>query len=69
VHDLNLAAAYADEIVVMSRGRIVARGNASSVLRDDLLTEVYGCPVRTNAVPANGVPFVLPASVIGTPRH
>jgi iron complex transport system ATP-binding protein len=39
-HDLNLAAAYADEIVLMSRGRIRASGGPAEVLRDDLLSEV-----------------------------
>lgn len=60
LHDLNLAAAYADEIVLMSRGRIRARGKPAEMLHDDLLSEVYGCPVRTNATPADGVPFVIP---------
>jgi iron complex transport system ATP-binding protein len=60
LHDLNLAAAYADEIVLMSRGRVAAAGTAGDVLRDDLLSEVYGCPVRTNAAPPDGRPFVLP---------
>ena len=60
LHDLNLAAAYADEIVLMSRGRIAASGAAKDVLRDDLLSQVYGCAVRTNVTPADGVPFVLP---------
>ncbi len=60
LHDLNLAAAYADEIVLMSHGRIRASGGPAEVLRDDLLSEVYGCPVRTNATPTAGVPFVIP---------
>ena len=60
LHDLNLAAGYADEIVLMSRGRIAAMGTAAEVLRDDLLSKVYGCPVRTNATPPDGAPFVLP---------
>ena len=60
LHDLNLAAAYADRIVLMSAGRIAAQGTAAQVLRDDLLSQVYGCPVRTNAAPADGRPFVLP---------
>jgi iron complex transport system ATP-binding protein len=60
LHDLNLAAAYADEIVLMSAGRIAACGTAVQVLRDDLLSDVYGCRVRTNAAPADGRPFVLP---------
>jgi iron complex transport system ATP-binding protein len=66
LHDLNLAAAYADEIVLMSRGRIRASGGPAQVLRDDLLSEVYGCPVRTNATPAAGVPFVIPQAGMQT---
>jgi iron complex transport system ATP-binding protein len=60
LHDLNLAAAFADELVLISAGRIAARGPASEVLRDDLLSRVYRCRVRANATPPPGVPFVLP---------
>jgi len=60
LHDLNLAASYADEMVIMSRGRIAAQGKPVDVMRYALLSEVYGCPVRTNELPTNGVPFVLP---------
>ena len=58
LHDLNLAAAFADEIVLLSRGRIAGRGKAVEVMRDDLLSAVYGCAVRTNVTPRNGAPFV-----------
>jgi iron complex transport system ATP-binding protein len=61
LHDLNLAALYADEIVLMSGGRIAAQGAAGDVLTDDILSEVYGCPVRTNVTPAAGAPFILPS--------
>ena len=60
LHDLNLAAAYADEIVLMCDGRIARAGSAAAVLRDDLLSEVYGCQVRTNVAPVGERPFVLP---------
>jgi iron complex transport system ATP-binding protein len=60
LHDLNLAAAYADEIVLMSRGRIVVAGAPSKVLREDLLSEVYGCIVRMDTLPGFGHPIVLP---------
>jgi len=60
LHDLNLAAAFADELVLMSRGQIAARGTAQEVIRDELLSRCYGCEVRTNATPPPGVPFVLP---------
>jgi iron complex transport system ATP-binding protein len=60
LHDLNLAAAFADELILMSRGQIAARGTARDVLSDELLSRAYGCEVRTNKTPAAGVPFVLP---------
>ncbi len=60
LHDLNLAAAFADELVLMSRGQIVAQGTARDVFSDELLSRSYGCEVRTNTTPAAGVPFVLP---------
>jgi iron complex transport system ATP-binding protein len=66
LHDLNLAAAFGDEIVLMSRGRIAAKGTARDVFRDDLLSQVYACAVRTNVTPAGGVPFVLPHAGVGT---
>lgn len=60
LHDLNLAAAFADEIVLMRAGRAVAAGSAADVLRDDVLSETYGCVVRTNQLPPSGRPFVIP---------
>lgn len=59
LHDLNLAAAYADEIVLMSAGRVAAAGDADSVMTDGLLSQVYGCTIRTNTLPPGGRPFVI----------
>lgn len=42
LHDLNLAARFADRIAVIGRGRLVAFGPAEAVLTPDLLAEVYG---------------------------
>jgi iron complex transport system ATP-binding protein len=39
---------------------VAARGNAQDVFRDELLSRVYGCDVRINVTPAQGIPFVLP---------
>jgi len=60
LHDLNLAAAFADELVLMARGHIVARGKAEDVFQDELLSQVYGCTLRVNATPKAGTPFILP---------
>ena len=60
LHDLNLAAALADSLVLLARGRVLAAGPAGEVLKDDLLSAAYGCRVQTNRTPAGGRPFILP---------
>ena len=67
LHDLNLSAANADEILLLSQGRQLARGKPTEVLTDSLLSAAYGCDIRLNTVPAPGVPFLLPQSCAITP--
>ena len=61
LHDLNLAAAYADEIVVMSGGRVVARGAPGAVLDDRIVSGVFEVDLRVGVVPADGRPFLIPS--------
>jgi iron complex transport system ATP-binding protein len=49
LHDLNLAADTADEVVVMSHGKIVAQGPPRSTLAPALLAKVYGVNFRAIA--------------------
>ncbi|MDB5295413.1 MAG: transporter [Phycisphaerales bacterium] len=44
-HDLNLAAAGADRLVLLSAGRVAADGPPADVLEPDLLAAVYGVPM------------------------
>ena len=60
LHDLNLAYAYADQVALMSLGKISACGHPRHVLTDVLLSDVFGCEVRVNATPHNDLPYVLP---------
>lgn len=60
LHDLNLAAAYADELLVLQAGRQAARGTPADVLTDRLLAETFGVNLSIRAVPAAPMPFVLP---------
>ncbi|HHY07634.1 MAG: heme ABC transporter ATP-binding protein [Lawsonella sp.] len=46
LHDLGLAAAYADRVVVLADGKLVAQGNPREVLTADLLSSVYNTPVH-----------------------
>lgn len=60
LHDLNLAAAHADRIAVMSAGELVAWGPAAEVLTSDLLSTVYRHEVEVIEHPRTGTPLVLP---------
>jgi iron complex transport system ATP-binding protein len=60
LHDLNLAAAWADVLVVLAKGRVRAIGSPRDVLTNDLLAAVYDWPARVNMPPRDGEVFVLP---------
>lgn len=60
LHDLNLAARYADELVVMAQGRIVASGNPAAVLTTELLREAFGLEALISPDPVCGTPMVVP---------
>ncbi|OYW49292.1 MAG: iron ABC transporter, partial [Rhizobiales bacterium 12-68-15] len=62
LHDLNLAAMCADELVVLKAGRILAAGPPAEVMTSDLLRDAFGVRAQVNAVPAG--PFVLPQTVL-----
>jgi len=60
LHDLGLAAAHADRIVVLAGGRVVAEGPPADVMDADLLSEVYRHPIEVIPHPRTGTPLVLP---------
>ncbi|MEV8531222.1 heme ABC transporter ATP-binding protein [Streptomyces sp. NPDC051211] len=60
LHDLGLAAAYADRAAVLHDGRIAAAGPPAEVFEDGLLSRVYRQPVEVLAHPRTGAPLVLP---------
>lgn len=60
MHDLGVAAAHADQIVVMERGRVRAHGRPDAVLTPELLSEVYEHPIEIVPHPRTGRPLVLP---------
>jgi iron complex transport system ATP-binding protein len=62
LHDLNLTAMFADHVVLMDRGRVAAEGPPAEVLEDGMISDVFGCPLRVNQVPAGGGIFLLPQS-------
>jgi iron complex transport system ATP-binding protein len=59
-HGLDVAAEFADRMLLLSRGRVAAEGTAPEVMRADVLREVYGWPISVHADPASGAPRVTP---------
>ena len=46
MHDLTLAAQYADRVLLLDHGRVVADGTPAEVLTEEALAEHYGARVR-----------------------
>ncbi len=67
LHDLNLAVTYADHLVVMDRGRIIAQGAPAQTLDDALLQQVFRVDLSLSRAPAPGMPFLLPQQHRGRP--
>ncbi|MCV3274003.1 heme ABC transporter ATP-binding protein [Roseobacter sinensis] len=64
MHDLNLSAMFADQIVLMRAGQIVAAGAPDQVLTDENLSETYNCPVRTRTPPPASHWYLLPQAAM-----
>ena len=60
LHDLNLAARYADHLVVMAEGRILRAGTPAEVLDADCVREAFGIESRVIVDPVAGTPLVVP---------
>ncbi|MBI1335378.1 MAG: ATP-binding cassette domain-containing protein [Phycisphaera sp.] len=56
LHDINLAARYADEVWLMDDGKIVAQGTWEHVMREDLLEKVYRVSLQ-RTTPSHGRPI------------
>ncbi|MEP6474555.1 MAG: heme ABC transporter ATP-binding protein, partial [Gemmatimonadota bacterium] len=56
---LNLAARFADQMLLLANGRLAASGTPSEVLRTETLREVFEWPVAVTAW-TDGAPQVVP---------
>ena len=60
LHDLNLAARYADHVIAMKGGRIVAEGPSAEVVTEELVRDVFGLESRVLPDPISGTPLIIP---------
>ncbi|WP_353112386.1 ABC transporter ATP-binding protein [Microbacterium sp.] len=63
MHELNLATRYADRLVAMRGGRIVAEGSPSEVVTVELLREVFDLEAIVVPDPVAGTPMIVPVDV------
>jgi len=60
LHELNLAARYADHLVVMRAGTVVAQGEPGAVLTEAIVLDAFGLDARVVPDPVSGTPLVVP---------
>ncbi|WP_318617487.1 ABC transporter ATP-binding protein [Sporosarcina sp. YIM B06819] len=60
LHDINLAARYADHIFALRQGKLVAEGKPSNVITSDLIQDVFGLRCSVIKDPISGSPSVVP---------
>ena len=63
-HDLNLAAEFADQAVLLKDGREIAAGPPRAVFTPELLRSVFGLEVLVDANPVTGAPRITPVHVM-----
>ena len=69
LHDLNLAARYADHLVAMCEGRIVAAGPPAEVITEDCVRKVFGMDSQVVDDPVTSTPMVIPLGRRSRRRH
>ena len=66
LHDLNLSARYADHLVALRDGRIVAEGTPDEVVTEEHVRAIFGLDSRVVTDPVSKTPLVVP---IGRHHH
>ena len=69
LHDLNQAARYADHLVAMRGGRIVAQGPPTEIVTAELVREVFGLESVVVPDPVTGTPLVVPGAPWAAKTH
>ena len=60
LHDLNLACRYADHIVAMKAGKLVAEGRPAEVMTEAVVADVFGMASRVIIDPISDTPMIVP---------
>jgi iron complex transport system ATP-binding protein len=69
LHDLNQACRYADHLVALRTGTIVAAGPPAEVVTEDLVAQVFDLESRIVPDPVTGTPLVVPVGRVRDTPH
>ncbi|MCP4822358.1 MAG: ABC transporter ATP-binding protein [Shimia sp.] len=61
LHDINLAARFADHVVALRDGRVRVEGAPADVITGDMMVDIFSLPCTVIADPVHGHPHVIPA--------
>ena len=59
LHDLNLAAQFADKILLMKNGRVAACGKPNEVFTKERISDTYNFPCSICKNPINDTPMII----------
>ncbi|MEC7297540.1 MAG: heme ABC transporter ATP-binding protein [Pseudomonadota bacterium] len=60
MHDLNLTAMFADHVIVLRDGAVLASGSVAQTIRPEVLEPAYGCRMSFGTQPGSDIPVILP---------
>lgn len=64
LHDLNLAARYSDQLILLMDGYVFRKGRPDSVITEETIREAYGVEVHVHISSRTGTPMVLPLEAV-----
>ena len=59
LHDLNMASAYADRVIILDHGRVAGSGTVEAVFQKELICDIFGVSVEIIEHPERGIPWVI----------
>ena len=69
LHDLNQACRYAQHIIVLHKGQIVAAGDPAQIITEELVLNAFGVKCQIISDPLTGTPLCLPTMRRGNTKH
>lgn len=59
LHDLNLAAQFADNVLLMKKGKVIAHGQPKAVFTEEIIKETYNFPCKVYPNPITKKPMII----------